>query len=569
MVFFPAAVIALVALILAPGELFYFDVTPKLVVLLAGTAALCLTRPRGADRRFTVILAATLVSAAISTVISSNPWISLNGSTWRRYGFVAECAVLLFAWFVSQMPNRVTVVRGISIASCVAAVYGIAQYFGFDPILPSSAYHIGEGVWTIVRPPGTLGYVSYFATWLLAGGFLSLSLRSRAGYTAAALSWTAMLLTGTRAAFLGLAVGLVVWAFRRGYRPSRRALLPIACVAAALAAFYFSPAGGSLRSRARWFAEDPWGGARPLLWRDSLRMAMARPVFGNGLETFTAEFPHYESAELARAYPDFAHESPHNMFLDAFASQGLLGLICLAAVCVTGLRASDPWLAAAVGAAIAAQQFTSFTLPTALLFYTIAAMAVPEAEVRLRLPRFALAPAAAVFLLAAVRILSADHALAQTQRALEAADLGAADRHYREYRSRKLPGASADLWYSRGLFAVAQKASAPLLRLQATQMAAAIGAEATVSSEEPFNAWYHLANLRAAQSDAAGTETALRRAAAANPRWFKPHWTLARLLRLEGRMAEACDEAAAAADLNGGKNPEVAATLAELERGRE
>src|SRR5258708_9588330 len=40
---------------------------------------------------------------------------------------------------------------------------GIAQYFGLDPILPVAGYHIGEGIWTIVRPPSTLGYVSYFA----------------------------------------------------------------------------------------------------------------------------------------------------------------------------------------------------------------------------------------------------------------------------------------------------------------------------------------------------------------------------------------------------------------------
>ena len=63
-------------------------------------------------------------------------------------------------------------------------------------------------------------------------------------------------------------------------------------------AFYIGPLGQPLRSRARWFTEDPWGGARPLLWRDSLRMGMARPLFGYGPETFTATFPHYESREL-------------------------------------------------------------------------------------------------------------------------------------------------------------------------------------------------------------------------------------------------------------------------------
>ena len=91
--------------------------------------------------------------------------------------------------------------------------------------------------------------------------------------------------------------------------------------------FYLSPAGLQLRSRTRWFLEDPWGGARPALWRDSLRMGLARPLLGFGPEVFTAEFPRYESISLAQAYPDFAHESPHNIFLDALISQGIPGLL--------------------------------------------------------------------------------------------------------------------------------------------------------------------------------------------------------------------------------------------------
>ncbi|HSV12835.1 MAG TPA: hypothetical protein VLI90_01150, partial [Tepidisphaeraceae bacterium] len=219
-----ATLIGLIALILAPGALFYFDVTPKLVVLLAGTAALCAIGSRHAWNRFSLLLVLSLGSVVLSTAFSPAPALSLYGSTWRRYGLVAQFAVLLFAWFVSQSPDRRTILRGISIAGAISAIYGIAQYFGWDPILAASAYHIGEGVWTIVRPPGTLGYVSYFATWLLVCGFLSLSLHTRLAYVATALCWTAMLLTGTRAALLGLIVGLLVWLYRRGFRVPRRAI---------------------------------------------------------------------------------------------------------------------------------------------------------------------------------------------------------------------------------------------------------------------------------------------------------------------------------------------------------
>ena len=116
--------------------------------------------------------------------------------------------MLLFAWALSAHTERVgTILRVVSAAGALTALYGIAQYFGWDPILPAAAYHIGEGIWTIVRPPSTLGYVSYFATWLLFVVFLSLAVPGRLAKACAALALIAMLLTGTRAAFLGLANG--------------------------------------------------------------------------------------------------------------------------------------------------------------------------------------------------------------------------------------------------------------------------------------------------------------------------------------------------------------------------
>lgn len=559
-----AAVIGLVALILTPGALFYFDVTPKLVVLLLGAALLCLTRPRPADRTFSLLLLLSLASMALSTVFSPEPALSVFGSTWRRYGLVTHTAILAVAWFVQQTPDRATVVRGVSIAGALSAVYGIAQYFGVDPILPAAGYHIGDGMWTIVRPPGTLGYVSYFATWLLMSGFLSFSAGGRLGYAAAALCWTAMALTGTRAALVGLGAGLVVLLFRRGFRMPKRSLTVAAAILVAVGAFYFSPIGWNLRSRTRWFIEDPWGGARPLMWRDSIKMASDHLVIGHGPETFQAAFPRHESVELAKKYPDFAHESAHNVFLDALVAQGIPGLICLIALCVVGWRAADPWVAAAFAAGLVAQQFTVFTIPTALLFYCTLALSVPKPATTLRIPRFALAPMAAVFLLIAGRATLADHSLARTQRALAAADLQQADGWYREYNQRKLPGATAGLWYSRSLFALSRQSPDPLRRLQALQMAAAAGETASAVSEEPFNAWYNLATIRAARNDAAGTEAALRRAIEAKPHWFKPHWTLGQLLWITGRRPEGLAEMRLAVDLNGGKNPEVAATLSDL-----
>jgi len=565
-----AAAIALITLILTPGLLFYFEVTPKLVVLLLAAGVPLLPMRRSLIMALVIF---TLASLALSTALSPNPSLSLYGTHWRQYGALAQAAVVIFAWALSTMSARTGIVlRAVSIAGGLTALYGIAQYLGWDPILPAAGYHIGEGVWTIVRPPSTFGYVSYFATWLLFVIFLSLALPGRLAKLCAALALIAMLLTGTRAAFLGLAAGAVVWSFmqtgkvRRAWMPGRRTVAIAAAALLGLAVFYVSPAGQLLRSRARWFAEDPWGGARPLLWRDSLRMGMARPLAGHGPETFRAIFPHYESVALARAYPDFAHESPHNIFLDALVGQGVPGVLLLAAWCALGfaaawkVRGTHPRLAACLAGALAAgivsQQFTVFTIPTAVIFFATIALAAGIAygdagPVR----RF---PFALPLLYFAVRIALADHALALAQRDLNAGHLSSAATHY------AASGETSDLWYSRALLTAAQKATNIGDRLEAFHRASLAGERATRTAEDPFNAWYSLSSIRAAQNNAAATEQCLRAAIAAHPTWFKPHWTLAQVLSLDGRNEEARREAALAVDLDGGKHPEVAQTLQEL-----
>ena len=603
-----ALTIAVMALILAPGYSFYFDITPKVVVLLAGTAlvVVCVPlllsrdaegRPGGRPRTggsaphsgavlraFSWLLVLNLLSLCLSTVVSAKPALSLFGTNWRSYGSVVQGAILLFAWLVAVVcagrPERVkTVLRGVVAAGAVSAVYGTAQYFGWDPLLPAAAYHVGEGDYIIVRPPGTLGYASYFATWLLLVMFLCRALAAmedsiawrRFATGVMPLAAFAMLLTGTRAAILGLAAGGVVWFAIKRVRVTRRIVAWAAIAVIAGVVFYYSPSGQQMRSRARWFAEDPWGGARGKLWRDSLRMAANRLVAGYGPEVFTGEFPQYESVELARAYPDFSHESPHNIFLDALVAQGIPGFLALLGLCVlpfiAGRRAE---LTAALAAALVSQQFTAFTVPTAVTFFTVLALVValetPAAQVRRRLALTAVAAAlAAGLLFLAVRLMLADHALASTKQALDQGNLRSAAADYEKYQRLRLPGGTADLWYSRALLGVASKTTNPVERLSAMVQAGAAAQRATETAEDPFNAWYNLGVVYGLQNDASGAERSLRAAIAARPTWFKPHWMLAQVLRIEGRQDEARREALLAGELDAGKDPEVARTVQELE----
>src|SRR5947209_14275521 len=102
MAYLLAALVAAMALIITPGQLFYFDVTPKVIVLLAGVAVALLWKPAGrAPRWFSWLLILSFASAAISTAASANKGISAFGTNWRRFGLVEQAAILVLAWLTA------------------------------------------------------------------------------------------------------------------------------------------------------------------------------------------------------------------------------------------------------------------------------------------------------------------------------------------------------------------------------------------------------------------------------------------------------------------------------------
>ena len=608
-------VAALDPILICPGTLAYFDVTPKIAVLLLGTA-LILLQPgvntsnvrallrASAGRWLAGLLAAEWLAFALGNALSSNRALSFGGSLWRRFGLLSETALVLFVllaagWLIVD-PSRIrTLLRAAVASGALAACYGIAQYFGWDPLLPAQAYQVGEGVLTIVRPPGTLGHADYFAAWLVIVVFLGLTLsmleeariwRVAAG-AASGLAASAILLNGTRAALLGVAAGGAVLLLARRRRIGVRAGAAGLVCAAALVVFFFSPAGVKLRARLHWSLEDARGGARLLLWRDSLRMSAQQPLTGYGPEMFATEFPRFESAELAAAYPDFYHESPHNMFLDALTTQGIGGLLVLAALCglgamgaVRACRSGNPLgppLAAALAGALVAQQFAVFIVATALYFHLLVALLVivswspawqpskPASDVAGHSAgRWVLIPSVVVELLlcaTAIQLFVTDRAFAVAQQRIAAGDIAGASAAYRTVLRWQPPGASSDLNYSRAMQQAAARSPIFTKRAEAGQQALEAAIRAVGNAEDRQNAWYNLAALLAQQNDAEGTERALRNAIAWAPNWFKPHWALARLLAISGYGAEALAEARIAVDRDGGRDQEVAQTLQQLQ----
>jgi O-antigen ligase len=578
------ATVALVPLILTPHLLYYYDVTPKLTALLLGVAlALMLVRidPRSLwtgrlTRWFVCIVAFQWAWFGLATALSTNPAISLNGSTWRRSGFITETAILVFAmlclaWLLENAANIRLLLRVVSAVGVLISVYTIAQYFGIDPLLTPASYQAGEAPFTIVRPPGTMGHADYLGAWLLFAMFCS-------PIWTLPLTAFALLLTGTRSALVGLGAGAVVLLLLRRVG-TIRSRFSAAGFAAILVMFVLSPAGAKIRARIQWSLDDPRGGARLLLWRDTLGILRHHPVAGLGPETFGTQFPLSESVELARAYPDFYHESPHNLLLDLAAGQGLpaalalLGLASLA--CYAGIGSKSelaPRLMAGLAALFVAQLFVVFTIPNELAFYlmpvmliSLAADSAPSEFASARqfiVLRYAVAT---LLVVCAIRYVATDYWFTRADQDIAAEDVAGASNAYQASLWWQPAGAGSDLLYSREMATLATRSTNFKSRLDAFDQAFQSGVRATQDSEQRQNAWYNLAELFASRNDVAGTERSLRNAIAWSPNWFKPHWVLAKLLQAQQRRQEALFEAQAAVERDGGRDSEVSETLNRLQ----
>jgi tetratricopeptide (TPR) repeat protein len=435
-----------------------------------------------------------------------------------------------------------------------------------------------------------MGHSDYFAAFLLWPVFLGLALtrlESRwLGRCSALLGAIAILLTGSRGALVGLAIGAVIYASL--VKPDPRIWGSVAALGTvAVGLFLFSPAGQLLRARAHWIGEDPAGGARLLLWRDSLRMAATHPWTGFGPDNFVAEFPSFQSVELAQAYPDFYHESPHNMWLDTLSGQGIIGLAAQVAIILlalwAGVRAlkTKPELAsglmAGLVAVLAAHQFAVLTAANAFYLYLGCALLInllsqataEDRPVTLAVPRhrnFAFAGGAAVavaFLYIAFQLVRTDFALASAGHSIAAGNVADAAGAYHRAVDLRDTGLTADLYFSRRFARAAADSKDVLQKLYLGQLAAGSASLATENPEGRPNAWFNLAELGASRSDTAAVETALRSAIRESPNWFKPHWALARLLFLQGRNEAAWEESQRAMQLNQ-KDPEVSSTLAPI-----
>ncbi len=345
-------------------------VLPKFVILLVGSSALLLLLAvtffsAGAHSNpfrsnLTKIVCLYFIAVAVSTLFGVAPVTSLFGSHFNYMGLITR--ICFFIFYISLIVGigasehrLVLALWVVSAAGFLVALYAVAQSLGFDPFVSRFVYTFASPEGPIVRVSSSLGHSNYLGNFLLyttpVSAGLAFAARGWARLFAVMttlLSMAAIAFSGTRGAWIGIIVGVGVFAFLelRGAAPgflptrNRRVVFAVVAISAVLlfSIIVISPASRSMIKRARaLMTEGVSSSGRALLWRDSLKMVPSFALIGCGPEGFRKVFPSFKSKELADLSPKSNNESSHNSFLDAAISYGLPGAALYGAIIALSL----------------------------------------------------------------------------------------------------------------------------------------------------------------------------------------------------------------------------------------
>ncbi len=301
-----------------------------------------------------------LAAMTLSTCFGVAPLSSFFGSVFNQMGLLTHlCYLVCFIGLIVGVGRDGARLKralwALALTGSLVAVYGVMQFFGFDPFLWAGLYTSGDQQGNVLRAVSTLGHSNYLGNFLLYTTPVSVGLavttegRSRwLVLMGAMLSLLAILFSGTRGAWVGIicGIGAFAWVDRQSWlavirgasaaQLLRRTAIIVAALIVVSLLVSLSSASRSLVARAKSFATEGFTGAgRTILWRDSLKMLPSVALIGVGPEGFRKAFLAYKSPELARLEPTANNENPHNSYLDALIAYGLPGAVLYVAMIVS------------------------------------------------------------------------------------------------------------------------------------------------------------------------------------------------------------------------------------------
>lgn len=323
-----------------------------IVLAVAGLGALTGLRQPVAPHSRPLIFAILIWCGvlALSTLLSISPSRALFGDAVRQMGLLMHLALAGFALLLARSTDLVSLWRWFWLAGVIVSVFVLLQYVGL--------LNPGQNP---ARPDGPLGLSVFTAGWLALAWLWSAfgmhtepfkAWRRSVLYAGLCLMLLALILTGSRGAFLSWGVGLfVAFLLLAAYRANRKLvaalLLAVFVFAAVLAAMIvFQPsvlADIPLLKRFDFSHDELTTSFRAIVWDESIQLLprptrfialdgqpdafyILRPFIGYGLESFETFFRPGAGLRLGSLI-DRPIDRAHNDWLDVGVIAGWAGLV--------------------------------------------------------------------------------------------------------------------------------------------------------------------------------------------------------------------------------------------------
>ncbi|MCK9186378.1 O-antigen ligase family protein [Candidatus Gracilibacteria bacterium] len=292
------------------------------------------------SKKFSIFLILYFLSLVISTLLGISPHTSFFGSYERQQGLLQLIMyILFFLVFVSAFSEDKTkkplheFIEFISLVAFFIASLAVAQKF-----LPTLTSLWNTDILVGRNSIGTLGNPNFLGSYIaISLPFFYFNFKNSQNkilktfwIIAIAVGLTAILFSASRAAILGVIVGIIFYSIIKN---KKLLFIPIIISVFILIIniFAHSPIIKNTYFLSRLtFTEEITGSikSRMVIWPATIKMIMENPIFGYGPENFEEAFSKFSPKELlmTERFIDTADRA-HNEILDVTSMRGLFGLL--------------------------------------------------------------------------------------------------------------------------------------------------------------------------------------------------------------------------------------------------
>lgn len=333
------------------SEVIFFRVILEIIAVF--WAVLLLINWRAYLPRLSPILLALLFfvgSLTLSSLIGFNPMRSFFGTLSRQEGLLTYLHLLVFfvmlCGVIKEKKDWLRLFRTFVIVSIPVAISGITQLFSINWFKGIGCFP--PDCWRI---SATLGNSGFYGKYLMLVLFMSLFLflvEEKKGWKRFAIFFMALngillVVNGTRAAWVGTAVGAMAfslgWFFlvwkgtfsRNLVRIGGMALIAIALFGIILVTQTDGFKDNIIFERARGLISDITNHENPrfALWKVGFQAWKEHPILGTGLESFMSQYDRFNKPDFRLSrIPELENfDRAHNVYVDMLVMGGLLGLL--------------------------------------------------------------------------------------------------------------------------------------------------------------------------------------------------------------------------------------------------